>query len=250
MIRGLYTAASGMMVESARQETITNNLANSETTGFKRDLALQRAQAELPVLRVGDSNHLPLQPVIGTLGTGSLVAGIHTVHEQGVLRETGRKLDLSLAGAGFFTVETAQGVRFTRNGAFTLDADGFLLTDAGHRVMGTEGYLQIPAGEMTVNDDGRLFVDGAPVGQLRLALFAEQELLSKQGESLFDAGGQVALPAAAQVKQGFLESANIQVIQEIVRMIATQRAYETNQRALQAQDELLGKAVNEIGSLR
>jgi len=238
------------MVEAARQETITNNLANSETIGFKRDLALQRAQAELPVLRVGDSSPLPVQPVIGTLGTGSLVAGIHTVHEQGVLRETGRELDLAMAGPGFFTVETAQGLRFTRSGAFTLDADGFLLTDAGHRVMGTEGYLQIPAGELTVDNDGGLFVDGAPVGQLRLVAFAEQELLSKQGESLFDAGGQAALPVAAQVQQGFLESANVQIIQEMVKMIATQRAYETNQRALQAQDELLGKAVNEIGSLR
>ncbi|MCL4463769.1 MAG: flagellar hook-basal body protein [Firmicutes bacterium] len=250
MIRGLYTAASGMMVESARQETITNNLANSETTGFKRDLALQRAQTELPVLRVGDNNRLPLQPVIGTLGTGSLVDGIHTVHEQGVVRETGGKLDLALSGPGFFTVETAQGLRFTRNGAFTLDADGFLRTDAGHPVMGTEGYLQIPAGELTVDNNGGLFVDGAPVGRLRLAGFAEAELLSKQGEALFDAGGQAELPVAAQVKQGFLESANVQVIQEMVRMIATQRAYETNQRALQAQDELLGKAVNEIGSLR
>lgn len=239
-----------MMVEAARQETITNNLANSETIGFKRDLALQRAQAELPVLRVADSSPLPVQPVIGTLGTGSLVAGIHTVHEQGVLRETGRELDLAMAGPGFFTVETAQGLRFTRSGAFTLDADGFLLTDAGHRVMGTEGYLQIPAGELTVDNDGGLFVDGAPVGQLRLVAFAEQELLSKQGESLFDASGQAALPVAAQVQQGFLESANVQIIQEMVKMIATQRAYETNQRALQAQDELLGKAVNEIGSLR
>ena len=250
MIRGLYTAASGMMVESVRQETITNNLANSETTGFKRDLALQRAQAELPVLRVGDSNPLPVQPIIGTLGTGSLVVGTHTVHEQGALRETGRKLDFGLAGSGFFTVETAQGLRFTRNGAFTVDADGFLQTDTGHRVMGTEGYLQIPAGELTADNDGRLFVDGAPVGQLRLVGFAEQELLSKQGETLFDAGGQAILPSAAQVQQGFLESANIQVIQEMVKMIATQRAYETNQRALQAHDELLGKAVNEIGSLR
>lgn len=101
-----------------------------------------------------------------------------------------------------------------------------------------------------MDNDGGLFVDGAPVGRLRLAGFAEAELLSKQGEAMFDAGGQAELAVAAQVKQGFLESGNVQVIQEMVRMIATQRAYETNQRALQAQDELLGKAVNEIGSLR
>lgn len=250
MIRGIYTAASGMMVEAARLETITNNLANSETTGFKRDLALQRAGTERPVLRVGDSTSTwPLQPVIGSLGTGSLVDGIHTAHEQGALRETGRKLDLAVSGSGFFTVETPQGLRFTRNGAFTLDAERYLQNDAGHRVMGTEGFLQIPAGELTVEHDGRLFVDGAQVGRLRLADFAEPELLRKQGESLF-ATLQAELPATAQVKQGFLESANVQLIQEMVRMIATQRAYETNQRALQAQDELLGRAVNEIGSLR
>lgn len=251
MIRGLYTAASGMMVEAARQETITNNLANSETTGFKRDLALQRAHAEQPVVREGNNNRFQARPIIGTLGLGSLVDGIHTAHEQGGLQETSRSLDLAITGSGFFTVDTAEGPRYTRSGAFTLDADRYLVNDQGYRVLGTTGLLRIPEGEMSVDGSGQIFVDGQLQGQLRLSAFEDPLQLRKQGESLYATGdGQMEIPADGVVKQGFLETSNVQAVQEMVRMIATLRAYETNQRAVQAQDELLGKAVNEVGSLR
>lgn len=251
MIRGLYTAASGMMVEAARQETITNNLANSETAGFKKDLALQRAQAEMPVARTGAAPYPVIRPVIGMLGFGALVDGMHRSQQQGSLQETGGSLDLAISGDGFFTVETPQGLRYTRNGSFALDGERNLVTEQGYRVLGTGGPLQIAAGELRIDSDGQMFVDGQLQGQLRLAAFEDEGLLRKQGESLYAAGeGQGELPFIGQLRQGFLEASNVEAIEEMVRMLATMRAYETNQRAVQAQDELLGKAVNEIGSLR
>jgi flagellar basal-body rod protein FlgG len=251
MIRGLYTAASGMMVEAARQETITNNISNSETTGFKKDLALQRAYPEQAIARVGEGRTFPFRPVMGVLGLGSLVDSIHTSYEQGSLIESGRPTDLASVGNGFFTVDTPEGIRFTRNGSFSLDADRYLVNDHGHRVLGISGPLQLPEGELTVDAAGRIFVNETLQGELQLTGFDDPANLRKVGYSLFAAGDGVAqAPFDGQVKQGFLEGSNVQVVQEMVRMISAMRAYETNQRAVQAQDELLGKAVNEIGALR
>ncbi|MDW7650995.1 MAG: flagellar basal-body rod protein FlgF [Bacillota bacterium] len=251
MIRGLYTAASGMMVEAARQETITNNVANSDTAGFKKDLAMQRAYPEQAVARIGDGGVFPRRPLIGVLGLGSLVDSIHTSYEQGNLTETGRAMDLAVAGDGFFTVDTPQGVRYTRSGSFSVDADRTLVNDQGDRVLGVDGPLQLPEGELTVDGSGRVFVNEVYQGQLNLRVFAEPAELRKVGNSLFAANEEaVDAPFTGAVRQGFLETSNVEMVQEMVRMLSALRAYETNQRVVQAQDELLGKAVNEIGALR
>lgn len=250
MIRGLYTAASGMMVEAARQEQITNNLANSETSGFKKDLALQRAQPEYQVVRIGNGPGMP-SPVIGSLGVGALLDRIHTSYEQGNLLQTDRNLDLAVAGGGFFAVETPQGVRYTRNGSFSLDADRFLVTDQGYRVLGENGPLQLAEGEAHIDAGGRVFIGEALQGSLRLVNFTDNSQLRKAGDAMFAAGENAEeAPFNGQIRQGFVESSNVEVLQEMVRMMAAMRAYETNQRAIQAQDDILGKAVNEIGTLR
>jgi flagellar basal-body rod protein FlgG len=174
-----------------------------------------------------------------------------TLHEQGNLRETGAVYDLALAGDGFFVVETPEGLRYTRNGAFTLDADRYLVDDRGHRVLGTQGPLQIAAGEIQIDVSGRIMSDGVLQGQLLLQSFADNSSLQKVGDNLFSAAaGLTQQPFAGQVRQGFLENSNVQALAEMVRMLAAQRAYETSQRVLLAQDELLGKAVNEVGVVR
>lgn len=252
MIRGLYTAAAGMMTEAARQEAITNNMANIETAGFKKDLAVLRSAPQRPVVRIGDGEGISgSRSVIGSLGQGALVDRIFTLHEQGGLRETGAALDVALEGDGFFVVETPDGPRYTRNGAFTLDADRYLVDDHGNPVLGAQGRLQIAAGEVRIDAAGRIMSDGVPQGQLRLQSFADNSRLQKVGDNLFSAAAGLAQqPFNGQVHQGFLESSNVQALAEMVRMLAAQRAYETSQRVLLAQDELLGKAVNEVGVVR
>ena len=245
MIRGLYTAASGMMVQVSQQETVTNNLSNSETNGFKYDLALQRASAESNVTRIPRQQQ---QGVIGRMTLQTLIDSIHTSHAEGVGIETGRALDLAIAGRGFFAVETPQGIRYTRNGAFTLDAERYLVTEQGYRVLGNQGPLQLPAGEVQIQERGQIFVDGEAVGQLRLADFADLQALRKEGATLW-AAEQGELAFNGEVRQGFLEGSNVQVAEEMSRMRTALRLYESNQRVLQAHDQLTGKAVNEIGSL-
>ncbi|MBS4032723.1 MAG: flagellar basal-body rod protein FlgF [Clostridiales bacterium] len=251
MIRGLYTAASGMMVEAARQEQITNNLANSETTGFKKDLALQRARPEYQVIRIGNGPGMPHNPVIGSLGVGALLDRIHTSYEQGNLLQTDRNLDLAVAGNGFFAVDTPQGIRYTRNGSFSLDADRFLVTDQGYRVLGQNGPLQLGEGDVRIDAGGAVFLGETFQDSLRLVNFTDNSQLRKAGDALFATGENAEeAPFNGQVRSGFLESSNVEVLQEMIRMMAAMRAYETNQRAIQAQDDILGKAVNEIGTLR
>jgi len=252
MIRGLYTAAAGMKAEAARQEAITNNMANIETAGFKKDLAVLRSARERAVVRIGDGEGLPAgRPVIGSLGKGALVDRFYTLHEQGGLRETGAAFDLALEGEGFFVVETPGGPRYTRNGAFSLDAGRYLIDNHGHWVLGTEGRLQVAAGEIQIDAAGRVMSNGVQQGQLRLVSFADRDGLQKEGDNLFAAeAGLAQQPFNGQVRQGFLESSNVEALAEMVKMLAAQRAYETSQRVLLAQDELLGKAVNEVGVVR
>lgn len=251
MIRGLYIAASGMMVEAARQEQITNNLANSETNGFKKDLALQQARQEYQVIRIGNGPGMPGNPVIGSMGVGVLLDRIHTSHEQGNLLQTDRNLDLAVAGEGFFAVDTPQGVRYTRNGSFSMDTERFLVNDKGYRVLGENGPLQLGEGDVRIDVAGTVFVGEQPQGRLRLINFTDNSQLRKAGDALFAAGENVEeTPFNGQIRPGFLESSNVEVLQEMIRMLATMRAYETNQRVIQAQDDILGKAVNEIGTLR
>lgn len=251
MIRGLYTAASGMMVEAARQEIISNNMANSETVGFKKDMSLQRSFPQLPVVRTGEGKKFPNLPVIGQLGLGSLVDRIFTSHNQGDLLETGRALDIAILGEGFFVVDTPQGLRYTRSGAFSRDGEKYLVTDQGHRVMGMDGPLRVDDGEMSLDEQGRIYSNGVLQGQLRLSAFTDANRLHKTGGNLFAAGEDIdPIAFSGQTRQGFLETSNVDALQEMVQMMAALRAYETNQRMILAQDEILGKAVNEVGSLR
>ena len=247
MIRGLYTAAGGMMVQVVRQETISNNLANVETSGFKHELDLQRAYQETNILQVPRSRQQ--RQLIGRMELGAVVDSMHTNFAPGSLVETNRSLDLAITGDGFFVIETPQGRRYTRSGAFTLDAQRYLVTEQGYRVVGSQGSLQLPAGEVQITAEGRIFVNNQAVGQLELVSFSDLQALRKEGSALWAAPGQEGAAFGGQVQQGYLEASNVQIAEEMGRMLTALRLYETNQRVLQAQDQLTGKAVTEIGAL-
>jgi len=264
VLRGLYTSASGMLAEQARVDVLSNNLANVQTAGFKRQTVLQSAFPEMLLRRVNDpvpvtgaargSGHatVPLydpRPVIGRLGTGTYVEGTYSDMSPGALRYTGNPLDLALEGAGFFTVETPAGVRFTRDGRFTLDGAGWLVTLEGHRVLGEDGPIQVVGRDVHVTEQGEIWVDGAPVGVLALRNFAEPQGLVREGSSLWAATESSGEPQVARVvvREGHLEESNVNVVTAMVELIAAYRSYESNQRVIQAYDQTLGKAVNELG---
>jgi len=270
VLRGLYTSASGMMAQQVRVDVLAHNLANVQTAGFKRQAVIQSAFPEMLLRRVNDpvvtgpsqgefarseaarpqgGFAFDPRPVVGRLGTGTYIDGTYSDMTAGTLRHSGNPLDLALLGDGFFTVETPAGLRFTRDGRFTLDGEGWLVTLEGHRVLGEAGPIRVQGETVHVTEQGEVWVDGALAGVLAIRVFADPQGLVREGSSLWaptEWSGEPQ-PAAARVQAGYVEDSNVNVIMAMVELIAAYRSYEANQRVIQAFDQTLGKAVNELG---
>jgi flagellar basal-body rod protein FlgF len=226
MDRGLYIAASGMLAEQIRQDQIANDLANASTPGYKGDRTAQRSFGDL-LLANSTSG-----AAVGRQSTSVQVDAIETDFSARPSRETGEPLDFAITGEGFFAVQTAQGVRYTRNGQFTLDPQGRLVTAQGDPVLDT-------AGRAITATDGK--VDARRLGVVALTN------PRKEGDSLVT--GTPAGAAAGTVRSGALESSGADAARSMVDMIASMRAFEAGQKVIQAIDETLGQAVSKVGSV-
>lgn len=242
MIEGIYISAWGMIPALVEQEVVADNLANVGTTGFKRGEVFRRAMVEADFRLRGKWPY----------GGREVV----TVFEQGPLRRTGNPLDLALDGDGFFTVQTPHGVRYTRNGNFTFDHRGVLVTSNGYPVLGENGPIQVWGEEMTkvaVGEDGQVFVDGDLVDRLLLVDFEKPYRLARAGESLFvprDGAGPGIPISSVKVRQGYLEESNVRAIEEMVKMITIFRRYQSDQVAIKCQDESLKRVINDVGRVK
>lgn len=252
----MYTGASAMLAEQVRTDVLANNLSNVQTVGFKRDTVVQSAFPDMMIrriydpVRVGDGAAYDPRPQIGRLGTGTYVEGTWAVQEDGPLQFTDNPFDLALVGPGFFAVETEAGVRFTRDGRFSLDADGWLVTQNGSRVLGADGAVFIGEGEHVAFDEaGQVWVDGVVVGTIQVWDFPEAQWLQKEGATMLAMTDEAGEPevVATPMQSGYVEQSNVNVVSAMVGLIGAFRAYEANQRVIQTYDETLGKAVNELG---
>ncbi|EGO64072.1 flagellar basal-body rod protein FlgF [Acetonema longum] len=251
MIRGVYSSASGMLAESLRTDVTANNLANANTTGYKKDVAVNKDFASLLIKRINDGQ----EENIGRLGVGVQVDEVVTMHDMGVTRVTGNPLDLAIEGKGFFAVETPTGVCYTRNGNFTRDSLGQLVTQDGYRVLGQGGAIQLDGStiigqngsvRVTLTDDDQ--AEAIEVGQLQFVEFDNEKQLRKIGDSLYVyEGEQPPAQASGIIQQGMLEGSNVNVVTEMVNMITGYRAYEISAKVVQTHDTLLDKAANEVG---
>ncbi|KAB2953793.1 flagellar hook-basal body protein [Heliorestis acidaminivorans] len=287
MIRGLYTSASGMLVQQHNQDVTANNLANVNTNAFKKDQAVFQAFPDMLLSRINDISPAvpgpsagPVNPagrpvLLGRLGTGATLDEISTNFTAGMVTITDTPTDLAIVGEGFFVVDTPEGERYTRNGHFTFRNDGTLTTQEGYEVQGQNGSVVIPVGsDYTIDTEGRILVEGAQLDSLRFITYndpvgpenaaagiqagplevGQPPALLKMGDSLYRINEAEGAPAIremeigeVQVRIGALERSNVNVIQEMVQMISASRAYEANQKSIQAQDGTLDKAVNELG---
>ena len=255
-----------MISQQRHQESLANNIANANTPGYKADQATLRAFPELLIQQMGSKSiptkngfNLPVSQPIGTLNTGTYVHEMIPNYSQGDVRETGLTTDLAIVngefpdetGSLFFTVQNEHGdVRFTRNGNFTVDGQGALVTNQGYYVLDQNGDpIETNGMEFIVSPDGILQVEGQNI-QLGMAYFADANSLVKEGDNLF-AGEADDLPANATftVQQGSLEQSNVDSMRTMTDMMQAYRMFETNQRVLKAYDESMGKAVNEIGRI-
>jgi len=188
--------------------------------------------------------------VIGTLNGGAAVNEVVTAFVQGNFKETGSPTDFAIKGEGFFVLEVDGEERYTRDGSLIIDAEGFLTSKDGHRVIGERGEIWIGGSSMEVLGNGEIYVEGDYVDTLRLAAFEDPKQAVKVGDNLYRAreDAQMKQPDG-EILQGFLESSNVNAVKEMVNMMTAFRAYETNQRVVMAFDEMIGKAVNEVGKV-
>lgn len=241
MLRGIYIAGSGMLAESVRQEVVANNLANALTTGYKRTDVAAEPFKEFLVRNMA----MPGQPEIGPINMGSQISKLDVVAKQGPLKSTGNPLDLALVGDGWFSVRTPAGTRYTRDGSFSVSADGTLVTKEGHAVLGQNGPLRVASGSpVGITQDGTVSQDGRVVGRLDITALTPASI-AKEGDNLVS--GTPGGTTTARVRQGFLEGSTVNVVSEMVELIRVVRSFEANQKAVQSQDETLGQAISKVG---
>ena len=247
MVRGLYTSAIGMHNSMQRMDVITNNLANINTTAYRRDHVVSHAFTEQFLYRLHDPDFRILNPIIiGRVSPGLFVDEIFTDWSQGSLEQTHGPLDLAIMGEGFFVVLVDDELLFTRDGSFTL-ANGVLMTTCGGRVQGLGGDINLPNGEIAIGEAGRIYVNGEYIDTLRLTSFTDLHTLRKLENNFFrTTEDSVEAAFAGSVHQGFLEGSNFNIVSEMVQMITLSRAYDTNARMVSMQDQTLQQAVNDI----
>ncbi|HOA96559.1 MAG TPA: flagellar hook-basal body protein [Acetivibrio saccincola] len=258
MIRGLYTSGWSMLANTKQMDVISNNLANVNTNAYKRDTVVYESFPEVLVKRINDSKSTD-NPTgrVGGMHLGNDVGEVFTYYARGQLTKTDRSLDMAIADSdlAFFTVAVPLDngnfvQRYTRDGAFLLNANGQLVTKEGYFVMGEGGIITLGSEDFTVLEDGTILENGQTVGRLLISEFENENVLRKIGENLVEAAGAPPNEFTGAVKQGYIEQSNVNAITEMVNMITVMRAYEANQKVLHAHDEALEKAVNEVGRIR
>ncbi|WP_130805754.1 flagellar hook-basal body protein [Senegalia massiliensis] len=356
MFRGMYISTTGMINSQHRMDTISNNLANTNTNGYKKDGVLSESFPEQLLRRINDNSTSTIKPfqgveltqngeeylletkgayfaidtpagtgyddkfkfrvtedgylktyyqdhdrniksdgenyllgkngriritgnnieidgqgnvfsggnlidaivtkphmnVIGTLGNGIRTDRVFINFTQGDIRQTSNPLDMALNGDGFFKVQTENGTRYTRDGSFKIDREGFLTTSEGHRVLGNNGAINIGNGEVNTDQFGNISLNGAFVSRLDIVNIDNKEFLRKEGDNLYRIEeNQEAQESAftGEVLSGYLEGSNVETVKEMVEMISTMRGYESNQKVVKSYDEILQKAVNDIARI-
>ena len=277
MFKGFYTAMSGMTAQQRKTEILTNNMANANTPGYKSDQSTIRSFPDMLMSAI-TSNGIPTEHGLNVLKAtpvGALNTGVYTQetlanYAQGALQQTGLSTDVALidgqlpidqqsgnVGAIFFRVQHPDGNEaYTRNGNFTLDGQGNLVTGMGLRVLDSNGNpIQLANDQFTISPQGNITDEnGVQVAQLGVAFSANTDVLMKQDNGLFRMLDGEALPSAYDtegvtfsMQQQYLEASNVDASQSMTNLLTAYRAYEANQKVLQAYDKSMDKAVNDIG---
>lgn len=260
MVRALYTAWTGLRNEEKRMDVVTNNMANADTTGFKKvDVTAQSFDRQLAV-KINDATEgVDLVRGIGGVTLGVKIGETYYDMTQGNFRQTEDLYNFALSGRGFFTISTTdkggtEHIRYTRDGDFTVTKDGYLVTKDGDFVLGDGGNrIQIPNAnlvEINVNEMGEIYSGNTYVSTLQVVDFENYDFLSSYGENMYEpVAGAAVIDADVIVRQGYLEMSNVNMVTEMVDMIAITRSYETNQKMMQTVDDILEKAANNIGNV-
>ncbi|MTI80173.1 MAG: flagellar hook-basal body complex protein [Firmicutes bacterium] len=254
MFRGIYTTLSGMGVQQAKLNVTTNNLANVESKGYKREQVIAKSFQQVMIGMQSPFTE-GVKPV-GASHMGTAVSQVNIDMHQGDLVKTDRYTDIAINGEGFFVmqVDSEDGEResYSRDCSFYLDNDGYLVNSRGDKLLGESGPIEVGSEEFLVKQDGTVLVDNNEIDKIRLVEFEDTKYLEKEGEKYFSATDDAVIKSEmdSTVNQGFIEKSNVDVTTEMTKIIQVMRQYQAGQKIIQAYDQLLDKAVNQVGTLR
>ena len=259
MLKGLYTAYTGMLNEQNRMDILTNNLANASTVGYKKEGTTSQSFDDILTVKIKDQS-VGLQNVkaVGINNPGVKIGENYTDYSQGSFRVTENTYDLALGGDGFFAVEFTNkagetSTMYTRSGQFTLNKDGYLVNENGDYVLSTQNQ-RIRLNTLIdakINTDGTIIQNNTAVARIQVTDFEDYNYLEKYGETYYrPVEGARTTAADATVNSGYLEMSNVKVVSEMVNLISISRAYETNQKVIQTYDNTLEVAVTQLGRVQ
>lgn len=264
MVRGWYIGASGMNVQQNRLDTIANNLANVDTAGYKKDVTSIKSFSEL-LLRRKDFDGVyenpfgsaDAAPIIGKIGLGAETNENFIDFSEGSLKLTNTSTDFALHGKGFFVIQTPQGERYTRNGNFIIGKEGILETKDGYPLLGENGYIHVEDDKFMINEDGMIYSkEGDFIDRVKVVRFDNERYLKKMGNSLWSSNNISGDAYIAEGKerprmlQGYMETSNVNVVNEMVKMIEVNRAYEANQKTIQSEDSMMSTLWTKVALIR
>ncbi len=259
MVKGLYSAYTGMINQQNRMDVLTNNLANVNTNGFKKEGATSQAFSDVLAFKIKDSTEGGrIARRIGINNPGVKIGEGYTDYSQGPIKSTGNTYDLALNDAGFFAIEYTNkagetSTKYTRDGNFTTNLSGELMTQDGDYVLNVDGKrikMDPSILDTQINIHGQIIQDGAVVDQIQVTDFEDYNYLVHFGENFFEPiEGATEKEANAQIHSGFLETSNISVVDEMVNMLTVNRAYESNQKIITTIDGTLEIAANQLGKV-
>lgn len=233
MMKGIYIAVSAATTKQAEMDTITHNLANTNTTGYKKET-------------ISFKDYMIPQANVSSRPDGRAMSEVYvrnTDFSNGNLIRTGNDLDIAIDGNGFIALE---GGLYTRRGDLKRSVDGYLVAYGDRKVLGNNGPIRLPEGAVTISDTGNVLAGDIVVDTLKVVDFEKKEELTREGEEIFSAKDN-GVKTSAKIRQGYLETSNVGVVNEMVHMIAALREYESFQKAIQTFDEAMAKVNNDMG---
>lgn len=258
MVKGLYAAYTGMLNEQNRMDVITNNLANSDTNGYKKEGATSQAFDTVLAYKIKDASESPNNARnVGKMNLGVKIGENYTDYSQGAYKVTDKSLDFAISGKGFFSVEFTNkagktSTKYTRDGAFSLLTNGTLVTKDGDYVLDSTGKrIRLdPTKEIACDTRGNLAQNGVVVAQIGITDFEDYNYLEHYGENYYQpVDGAKKIDGEYSINQGYIETSNVQVVQEMVEMISISRQYESNQKIITTIDGTLEIAANQLGKV-
>lgn len=257
MVKGLYTAYTGMINQQNKMDVISNNLANAATTGYKKEGSTSQSFDTVLAYKIKDQTSAGISQRIGTMNLGVKIGENYTDYTQGAFKTTDNTYDMAISGNGFFCVEFTNkagetSTKYTRDGSFTLNVNGYLVTKDGDYLLDRNGNrIRLDTlSPSRIDENGTIYQNDRAVATIGLRDFEDYNYLQHYGENYYEPVEGASFKAAdGQIFSGYLEASNVQVVSEMVDLISVTRAYESNQKVIQTIDSTLEKAVNQLGTV-